>query len=313
MSPRHCEYLGLSNESQIRNAKNVRVNAQVTAVVTILEVVGALPIVITHLLIPRLGFRWFDNVRISLFMMLHFVILSYAFLMNTTSNKNRIIEDGWMNVLKNMVFCYKRNIVAPESSPNEASNHGDEMIETEKKPGTPKIYLISKTSQSSTSGKTVLKTFTKTTDGGRREPAIEMQQPTCSSYDEGLTNLSGEFTENGRIVKGTTSIDSFRASILSDLLSSVDDEDAYIKMLTHFVNVEEAYKAGKDIETINHNYEQLKFESLPDFFGSSKRKLEMRTSKLKTLLNVKKETESYNNYFDQFVDMEEHFLENGCQ
>ena len=121
MSPRHCKYLGLSNESQIRNAKNVRVNAQVTAVVTILEVVGALPIVITHLLITRLGFRWFDNVRISLFMMLHFVILSYAFLMNTTSNKNRIIEDGWMNVLKNMVVCYNRNIVAPESIPNEVS------------------------------------------------------------------------------------------------------------------------------------------------------------------------------------------------
>ena len=313
MSPRHCEYLGLSNESQIRNAKNVRVNAQVTAVVTVLEVVGALPIVITHLLITRLGFRWFDDVRITLFMMLHFVILSYAFLMNTTSNKNRIIEEGWMNVLKNMVFCYKRNIVAPEGSPTEVSNLGDERIEAEKKPDTPRIFLISKIGQSPTSGKIVLKTFAKTTDGGRGEPAIEMQQPTCSYYGEDPTNLSGEFTEKDRIVKGTTSIDSFRDTILSDLLSSVDDEDAYIKMLTHFVNVEEAYKAGKNIDTSNHNYEQLKIDSLPNFVGSSNRKLEMRTSKLQTLLQVKKEMDSYNNHFDQFVDMEEHFLENGCQ
>ena len=79
-------------------------------------------------------------------MMLHFVILSYAFLMNTTSNKNRIIEEGWTNVLKNMVFCYKRNIVAPEGSPNEGSNHGDDRIVAEKKPDTPKIFLISASS-----------------------------------------------------------------------------------------------------------------------------------------------------------------------
>ena len=51
MSPRHSEYLGLSNESQIRNAKNVRVNAQVTAVVTIFEVVGMCIIVMTHVLV----------------------------------------------------------------------------------------------------------------------------------------------------------------------------------------------------------------------------------------------------------------------
>ena len=92
--PRHCKYLGLSNDTQIRNAKNVRVNAQVTAVVTILEVVGALPMMITHLLISRLGFRVFI-VKESLFMLLHFVVLSYAFLMNSTSNKNRILrKDG---------------------------------------------------------------------------------------------------------------------------------------------------------------------------------------------------------------------------
>ena len=106
MSPRHSEYLGLSNESQVRNAKNVRVNAQVTAVVTILEVVGMCIIVMIHLLVTNQGLGGFEIVFQSLFMLLHFVILPYAFLMNTTSNKSRIIEDGWMNVLKNMLFCY---------------------------------------------------------------------------------------------------------------------------------------------------------------------------------------------------------------
>ena len=311
MSPRHCKYLGLSNESQIRNAKNVRVNAQVTAVVTILEVAGALPMIITHLLISRLGFRVFI-VKESLFMLLHFVVLSYAFLMNTTSNKNRIIEDGWTNVLKNMVFCYHRNVVAPASSPNEASKNKDKIIDAEKNPDVPKIFLISKARQSYAPGKTVLEIFPKTADGGRREPSIEMQQATCSYYGNDLTNVSNEFTEKDRNVKGTTSIDSFRGKMISQLLSRIHDEDTYIKILTHFVDVEEAHKAGKDIDALNHNYEQLEIHTLPNFVGCSKRKSAMRTSKLQTLLHIKKETHSYNNHLEQFIDMEERFVESGC-
>ena len=99
--------------------------------------------------------------------------------------------------------------------------------------------------------------------------------------------------------------------MISKLLSSIDDEDTYIKILRHFVDVEEAHKAGKDIDALNHNYEQLKIDTLPNFIGCSERKLAMRTSKLKTLLQIQKETDSYNIHFDQFVDMEENFLENG--
>ena len=33
---------------------------------------------------------------------LYCVLLPYTFLMNTTHNKNRIVEIGWGNVLKNM-------------------------------------------------------------------------------------------------------------------------------------------------------------------------------------------------------------------
>ena len=181
-----------------------------------------------------------------------------------------------------------------------------------KKPDIPKIFLISKVRQSSASGKTVLETFQKTTDGGRREPSMEMQQATCSYYGNDLTNVSNESTEKDRNVKGTTSIDSFRGKMISQLLSSIHDEDTYIKILTHFVDVEEAHKAGKDIDALNHNYEQLEIHTLPNFVGCSKRKSAMRTSKLQTLLHIKKETHSYNNHLEQFIDMEERFVENGC-
>ena len=101
--------------------------------------------------------------------------------------------------------------------------------------------------------------------------------------------------------------------MISDLLTCIDDEYTYTKILTHFVDVEEAYKTGKHIDTSNHNYEQLKIDTLPYFVGSSERKLEMRTSKLQTLLHIRNETDNYNILFEQFVDMEENFIENGYQ
>ena len=49
-----------------------------------------------------LGFGGFAEKMI--FMLLHFVVLPYAFLMNTKYNKKRIIEEGWVNMIKNMVI-----------------------------------------------------------------------------------------------------------------------------------------------------------------------------------------------------------------
>ena len=101
--------------------------------------------------------------------------------------------------------------------------------------------------------------------------------------------------------------------MISDLLTSIDDDYKYTKLLTHFVDAEEAHKAGKPIYTSNHNYEQLKIDTLPNFVGSSKRKLAMRTSKLQMLLHIRTENDIYNIHFEQFVDMEENLAENGFQ
>ena len=38
--PRNSEYLGVSEDSKRHNSKNVRVNAQVTAIITMLEFIG---------------------------------------------------------------------------------------------------------------------------------------------------------------------------------------------------------------------------------------------------------------------------------
>ena len=310
MNPRHGYHLGLSNESQNRSVRNVRVNAQVTAVITIFEVLGSAIIVITQMFRIRVGFSKFAQV--TLYMLLHFVVLSYAFLMNTRYNKNRVVEDGWMNVLKNMVFCYKRNAVAPVKSPNQASDHGDKIGHADKKQDIPKIFLISSFSQSSLSEKYVATALSTATNEETNTSQIEMQQQACSYCDEDVANSLKDFTENDRKTKAKTSVYSFRENMIYDLLSSINDEATYTSSLMKFVDIEEGHKCGKDIDTLNKGYEQLRIEKLPHFVGCRTRKLEMRTNKLKTLLHVHEEIDSYQMYFDQFVDMEENFLENGC-
>ena len=51
----------------------------------------------------------------------YLVILPYAFLMNTEHNKNRIIEGGWKNVLKN-IFRGTYTSLEVENSPSSGVN-----------------------------------------------------------------------------------------------------------------------------------------------------------------------------------------------
>ena len=75
--------------------------------------------------------------------------------------------------------------------------------------------------------------------------------------------------------------------------------------MEHFVETEEANQSGKDIDTLNYDYEQLRVDTLPHFVGCSERKLDMRTAKLQQLFRCRKDNATYQIYFEQFVDMEE--------
>ena len=125
-------------------------------------------------------------------------------------------------------------------------------------------------------------------------------------------NDSNDCIEKDKGIKDKTSITSIRENMISDLLSNIHNEIIYIKKLTHFVDIEEAHKSGKDTDTLNYDYEQLDVDALPHFIGCSKRKSDMRSTKLQKLFHCLEENDTYQIYFEQFVDMEESFLDNGC-
>ena len=90
--------MGLSENVHRKNERLMHVNAQVTAVTTMMEFTGNC---INYVIFLVLGGH-VNFISYALYMLLYFDVLSYAFLMNTRYNKNRIIEYGWINVLKNI-------------------------------------------------------------------------------------------------------------------------------------------------------------------------------------------------------------------
>ena len=250
---------------------------------------------------------------VTLTMILYFVVLPYAFLMNTRYNKNRILEEGWMNVLRNVAFPYQCNVVVPAKNPSEGSNDRKIKInEAQTNSPTSKVFLISSTIHSSIVDEIVHNTFPNCVIEENIDYDFEVQQPTCSYCYEDLANKPNDFIHKDKRAKANPSIDSIRENMISDLLSYIDNEETYIKKLTHFVDIEEAHQCGKDIDTLSYDYEQLNLDTLPHFVGSTQRKSDMRTTELQKLFACRKENDTYRTCFDHFVDMEENFVENGC-
>ena len=87
----------LSEQIHRENMRTVKVNAQVTAVISVFEIMGFVVISISCLIAQS------ALVGSILFPVLQNIVLPYAFLMNTRENKYRIVEHGWTNVLRNIL------------------------------------------------------------------------------------------------------------------------------------------------------------------------------------------------------------------
>ena len=100
----------LHRDTQIHNMKLVDVNARVTLVIWILETIVNIAILISYVI---LGQTSLGNTTLA--MTCYYVIISYTFLMNTSYNKDRIIESGWKIVVFNAISGIFTSILKPEN------------------------------------------------------------------------------------------------------------------------------------------------------------------------------------------------------
>jgi len=89
----------LSEAIQQRNIKKVKVNAQITFVTYILETVANVSI----FFLWNFAYQKNNDFSLILIMLWYHIILSYTFLMNTSHNKNMLVNDSWSNTIRNIV------------------------------------------------------------------------------------------------------------------------------------------------------------------------------------------------------------------
>ena len=150
----------LSGVANDINIKKIKVNAQVTAMTSLLEFsCNIFYTMVFKLITKRTSFASLITV-----MSTYLVILPYAFLMNTPQNKNQIVEIGWNVVLKN-IFQGAFSTDSPPNADKNAKNNirtstgttkscKHNQLENRQKPGIPtrkeecnqnktKIYTVS--------------------------------------------------------------------------------------------------------------------------------------------------------------------------
>ena len=224
------------NQNEI-NMKKVKTNAQVTSMVCIIETAVVLFNWITFGLI---GF-W-----ISLFI-LYLILLPYVFLMNTSHNKERVIEYGWKNVIWNFIgrklsvlmsLCEhfgKKDLVheifisntVSENSDIEKSNCSEDSM---------KLKTISNF---------VLDDYPSTSKGQYITKQFDLP-PTAS---DSSSDVSNEYNGGERV-----------EVLISQMFKSIHDEKLYIECLKRLI--EHLYSSTDKDNRLDN---RLKNESLPNY------------------------------------------------
>lgn len=83
----------------MRNLRKLKVNADVTFVIWILEWVGYVFIMTSFIFVALLKI----NILLDVAIVVYYVMLPHSYLMNTSHNKDRIIDEGLKNIIKNVL------------------------------------------------------------------------------------------------------------------------------------------------------------------------------------------------------------------
>ena len=144
-------------QNEEHNLKKIQVNAQVTCMTTILELFGNFMAAILIVFV----FKASTLLTLIPQIICYSILLPYAFIMNTSHNKNRVIECGWRNVLRNLVGMRQRPSENNEIGAMNGNQNTDRPIknnEAETQSKCSKVYTISKyvrTSETNSKGASV--------------------------------------------------------------------------------------------------------------------------------------------------------------
>ena len=293
----------LSTVNQERNIRNVEVNAEMTMIIWIMESIANFCVMVGFIVAS--GKPYTSN--LTTVILWYYVILPYTFLMNTSYNKDRIINDGWKSVILNVLikpYLFFKNASSVEgpSSPNQSLNRSTEnfnknrnnldqesnkTLETSSEafkfnqPSKMKIFTISTKDLNSTKIQSIQRLEIEDLDAvpSTSRNKIDILTPNKA---KGLSNRSAssdsepeDYSKNFRL--------RIRQKIFENMLEQIEKEDVYFHFFHELLKFEKLLKE-KQLDEINN------FEIHP--FGHVK---EMKCSKIKASSTTNRQYEKIKN------------------
>ena len=237
----------MPSKNYLINMKRIQVNYHVTAIITFLEILGNVTyVILLGLIIGKVSLATVIHV-----MTVHMVVLPYTFLMNTSHNKNRIVEKGWKNVFRNLTGRSK-NIVgcSDTNSKNSNSFKDKKYMELIEKPGflnCKKILHEQKENEDNQANENKVFTITTVADIHPNNASDHFCTLNTPFYEgpSTSTGLSGHNKDNYTSVtldvnelskhdEGYNMVE----KLIFDMINTVEDEEEYIKYFKQLVELE---------------------------------------------------------------------------
>ena len=215
----------------------MKVNAQVTAFTSIIELIGNVTFTIHIMFTTGPSFASFVHGQIP-----YMIVLPYAFLMNTSHNKNRIVEHGWINVLRNV--CSQFNWNEEDGNTNsepvviyqkKGFNHGTKIDNPENDLISVSTILTKCQQEENTNSEFLMlhTPFHEDTDPEQKE---KISSKRIKSKGILLSPYELHKTDRNQIVI---------QNILYFMTESIKNEERYIKFFKKLLHYEDIYKYRK--------------------------------------------------------------------
>ena len=208
----------------------------------------------------------FKTVRVTyitlvLIVTLYMVVLPYAFLMNTSHNKNRIVEHGWKNVFKNMLGRSSQNKVVDGHTSKNSINVKKESCKSSNSQTCnvkQEIFTISSPSVDKARKK----------DGNSSKDISFKSEPCSSKGHQELNALQSSKVTTLDAIEPIQQIAKEEKTTLhmlvSKMIQHIHDEEGYLELFRKLV----AYQYRNKDDDPNPEFE-LEFEMLPNHVPST--------------------------------------------
>ena len=209
-------------------------------------------------------FVWYNKsttlASLTLAIIIFDILLPHAFLMNTSQNKNRIVEIGWKSVLKNILGISNNSV---GNSENTATvYYGGDDVETEIEQKGKKKKRSKQTGDVSVPGRNNSLRVNKRKDSAISDITLNGE---CSGYKETAIDKTNFTTLNVNNLEQRSHNQDVLQILLSELMISGNDEERYMIYFKKFVAFQDSRKNGKVVSDI-----ELEDEFLPNIKQSNK-------------------------------------------